>query len=157
MAYTQEIYLEDKAAVDGARDVLSALVVGEKVGQTKEFGPYYARIANYFNGLMVRRVARTFLTIATGERISGFECGEFSRTLDAVDKMLKSKRTFFRKPGKKCLKPKLHGPGCMCARLAKAKANMDEPMKPTDVLTSSVSMLDAEEAKLRRELLETIE
>lgn len=154
MAYSQEEFEQDKAALDAARDVLSALVVGEKTEVCSQFGNEYSRISQYFDGISQRRVLRTFLTITSAPRITGMECREFNQTLEQVDKMLKSKRQFFRRQPKKCFKPLVHRQPCFCARLAKSKARMDEPQElaPEKGLNTT-SALDREEQRLRRELL----
>lgn len=150
--YTTEMYDEDKAALDAATNSLSALVVGEKIEECAKFGNEYSRIAQYFDGLMTRRVLRTFLTISQSPRITGMECGEFTRTLSEVDKMLKSKRKFFRKPVKKCFSPATHGRGCACANLARFRAKSVEA-ESTKVSLSESNSLEREEQRLRRELL----
>lgn len=158
MAYTTEQYEADRTALNAAQNVLSALVVGEKNETCAEFGEDYARMAQYFEGIAVRRVLRTFLTIAQAPRITGMECGEFSKTLAEVDRMIRSKRKFFRRTPKKCFKPLLHGKGCACANFARSKAKMDEPLELTPTAEEKLSfsnsnILDREEQRLRREML----
>lgn len=156
MAYTTEQYDEDKAALDAATSSLSALVVGEKSEECAKYGNEYSRIAQYFEGITTRRVLRTFLTIAQSPKISGFELGEFSRTLAEVDKMLKSKRKFFRKPAKKCFKPLLHGAGCMCARLANSKSRLEPVEEPKKAVLVESPSLERQEQELRAKLIELI-
>jgi len=164
--YTNELYAEDKAALDAAREVLSALVVGEKCGVTTDYGPYFARISSYFasydpigkvmhNGEAVRRVARTFLSICHSEKITGFECREYTHTLDEVEKKLKGMRTFFRKQPKKCFKPNVHRQPCHCARLANSKAQLElKPLDPEKApARAMLTGLDASERLLRDSLL----
>jgi hypothetical protein len=154
MAYTTEQYDADKEALDAAQSVLSALVVGEKNEACAQYGEDFARMAQYFDGLAVRRVLRTFLTIAQSPKISGMECGEFARTLGDVDRMIKSKRKFFRKPAKKCFSPMTHGKGCCCARLAAAKAKLEvtDEAKPLKASLVESNSLEGEEKRLREAL-----
>lgn len=156
MAYTTEMYDEDKAALDAATSSLSALVVGEKTEECSKFGHEYSRIAQYFEGITTRRVLRTFLTIAQASRITGMEVGEFSRTLAEVDKMLKSKRKFFRKPAKKCFSPMTHGKGCACANLARFRAKSAELETPKKATLSESPSLERQEKELRAKLVELI-
>jgi hypothetical protein len=167
--YTNELYNEDKAALDAARNVLSALVVGEKSGEAAEYGPYFARIASYFasydpigkvmhNGEAVRRVARTFLVISEARQIDGMTLREINHTLDEVEKKIKGMRTFFRRQPKKCFNPNGHRQPCFCARLANSKAQIDakefapDPKKAPKAL---ITGLDVSERLLRDTLLQS--
>jgi hypothetical protein len=127
---SQEILREDLAAIDAAEQVLSALVTGEKVAATADFGPVYARLTGYFakyvgsklfNTEMMKHVARMFITISEAKNISGFQCQEFEALLKDCRKVARAKHPFIRRGAKKCAKPNSHTQPCYCMKLAAAK------------------------------------
>jgi len=137
-SYTQEQYKQDKIAVDAAIQDLSALTIGQKVGRTAIYQGEYARIAQYFEPVheQVRDTARMFMHISTADRISGFDCLTYQARLEQIVKKIKSMRVFRRRLKIRCLFPKLHEKGCVCAdwkRLMEASNESQEsgPEKPS--------------------------
>ena len=122
-AYDKETQMEDLAAIQAAQNLLSAKVVGEQVAVLKPKMDVYARISGYYspNHGKVKPVARMFWTLATHEKISGFECNAYATLLPEVRKMVKGKLIRRRRAEKKCLLPNEHAQPCFCARLAAAQ------------------------------------
>jgi hypothetical protein len=154
VSYSLETYKADKLALDAAKVELNCLVLGEGTGRCSLYQGEYARIASYFSTASqlsqanyseaTRNVARMFKAISTANRITGFDCTEYSARLAEVGKKLKSMRVFRRKNKIKCFAPKIHAQPCYCARLeavhaAEVIANAPVPVEVQEELQARVS------------------
>lgn len=162
MNYGREQFEMDILAVRSAQDRLSALTLGERLGECAKFGPDYARISNYFledrNGVLFgvpqsTKVARMFVNITEGNGIQGFETVRYETLLKEVEAKLKSMRVFRRKMKKKCSQPGAHRQPCYCAAMKEStEAYANREIAPIHI-HSGLNGLKAVEQHLR----ETVE